>query len=311
MTTQHPGERTVPVERLRLGDHACMGPTDVAGGGGRDGGGESPWKVFTAYTRTSLARGEKVLLVMDPDDLTDDEVVALLDRGSGQVVAARAGGQLSLKRNTEIYAPDGRFLEQRTIDTYAAEVDRACDEGWSGLRIAADMSWAPRINLGHDRLLDYEASVAPLFADPLFTAICWYDRQRFDDDFTARVGKVHPLLVMEQLDSLEVTEPPDGGRISGTAELSTRTEFVEALREALERRDDSGPSDFVLDLRDLCFMEAHCAWQLISLASSLQAGSKVTVRCGELLGLVLEQLGAGEVPQLVVSVEGDEEKGAG
>ncbi|WP_327729887.1 MEDS domain-containing protein [Streptomyces sp. NBC_00487] len=299
MTTQHPAERAVPVERLRLGDHACMGPEGVEG--------ESPWKVFTAFTRTSLARGEKVLLVMDPDDLSDDEVVALLDRGSGQVVAARADGQLSLKRNTEIYVPDGRFQEQRTIDTYASEVDRARDEGWAGLRVTADMSWAPRTHLGHDRLLDYEASVAPLFADPLFTAICWYDRRRFDDDLTAAVGKVHPLRVMERLDSLEATGTPDGGRLAGTAELSTRTEFVEALREALEHRDDSGPSHFVLDLRDLCFMEAHCAWQLISLAASLPAGSEVTVRCGELLGLVLGQLGAGEVPQLVVSVEGDED----
>jgi hypothetical protein len=165
------------------------------------------------------------------------------------------------------------------------------------------------MNLGHDRLLDYEASVAPLFADPLFTAICWYDRRHFDDDLTARVGKVHPLRVMERLDALEVTETPDGGRIAGTAELSTRTEFVEALREALERRDDAGPSRLVLDLRDLCFMEAHCAWQLISLAASLPAGSEVTVRCGELLGLVLEQLGADEVPQLLVRVETEGDEG--
>ncbi|MGW0843151.1 MEDS domain-containing protein [Streptomyces sp. NPDC002787] len=303
MTSQHPAERTVPVERLRLGDHACMGPGDI------EGAGDSPWKVFTAYTRTSLARGEKILLVTDPDDLTDDEVVALLDGGSGQVVAARAGGQLSLKRNTEIYVPDGRFQEERTMDAYASEVVRARDEGWAGLRIAADMSWAPRVNLDHDRLVDYEASVAPLFTDPLFTAICWYDRQRFDDDLTARVDRVHPLRVMERLDSLEATETPDGGRIAGTAELSTRTAFVEALREALERRDDSGPSHLVLDLRDLCFMEAHCAWQLISLAASLPSGSEVTVRCGELLGLVLDQLGAGEVPQLVVSVEAEGEEG--
>ncbi|TQE31628.1 hypothetical protein Sipo8835_22145 [Streptomyces ipomoeae] len=299
MTTERPAKRTVPVERLRLGDHACMGPVDVDG--------ESPWKVFTAYTRTSLARREKVLLVMDPDDLSDDEVVALLDRGSGQVVAARESGQLSVRRNTEVYVPDGRFQEQRTLDTYRGELDRAHDDGWSGLRVTADMGWAPRINLAQDRLLDYEASVAPLFANPLFTAICWYDRQRFDDGMAASAAKVHPLRVMERLDSLEITETPEGGRIVGTAELSTRTEFVEALRAALERRDDSGPRRLVLDLRDLCFMEAHCAWQLISLASSLPTGSEVTVRCGELLGLVLEQLGAREVPQLVVSVEEEPE----
>lgn len=301
MSSERSAERrTVSAEGLRLGDHACMEPADV--------GGQSPWKVFTAYTRTSLARREKVLLVMDPDDLTDDEVVALLDQGSGQAVAARDSGQLALKRNTEMYVPDGRFDKRRTIDAYGAEVNGAYSEGWSGLRIAADMSWAPRVHLDQERLLDYEASVAPLFADPLFTAICWYDRQRFGDDLAAGIAKVHPLRVMERLDALEVTGTPDGGRIAGTAELSTRTEFVEALREALERRDDSGPSHFVLDLRDLCFMEAHCAWQLISLAASLPPGSDVTVRCGELLGLVLEQLGAGEVPQLVVSVEGDEEE---
>ncbi|MGW0709884.1 MEDS domain-containing protein [Streptomyces sp. NPDC002643] len=295
MTTEHRVERTVPVERLRLGDHACMGPADVDG--------ESPWKVFTAYTRTSLARREKVLLVMDPDDLSDDEVVALLDRGSGQVAAAQAEGQFAVRRNTEVYVPDGRFREERTIDTYRSEVERAHDEGWSGLSVTADMSWAPRMNLGQDRLLDYEASVAPLFADPLFTAICWYDRRRFGDEMASGIAKAHPLRVMDRLDSLEVVETPAGGRIAGTAELSTRAEFIEALRAALDRRDDAGPRRLVLDLRDLCFMEAHCAWQLISLASSLPPGSEVTVRCGELLALVLEQLGAEEVPQLVVSVE--------
>ncbi|MCL6732853.1 MEDS domain-containing protein [Streptomyces neyagawaensis] len=299
MSSERSAERrTVSVDGLRLGDHACMATADVAG--------ESPWKVFTAYTRTSLARREKVLLVLDPDDLTDDEVVTLLDGGSGWAVAARDRGQLAVKRNTEIYVPDGRFEEKRTIDAYGTEVGRSHAEGWSGLRIAADMSWAPRVRLDHERLLDYEASVAPLFADPLFTAICWYDRRRFDDDLTARVAQAHPLRVVERLDSPAVTGTPESGRIVETAEVGTRTDFVEALCEALDRGDDSGPGHFVLDLRDLCFMEAHCAWQLISLAASLPPGSDVTVRCGELLALVLEQLGAAEVPQLVVRVEGEE-----
>lgn len=289
-------DRTVPVERLQLGDHACMSLHDT----------DSPWKVFTAYTRTSLARREKVLLVMNPDDMNDDDVVALLDGGSGQVAAARDHGQLSLKRNTEMYIPDGRFREDRTIELYTEEVNRSYSEGWAGLRLTADMSWAPKIGLDHERLLDYEASVAPLFADPLFTAICWYDQERFGDGLLQDMAKVHPLRVLENLDAIDATETPGGSRISGSAELGSRTEFVETLRQALDRRDTPGPARFVLDLRDLCFMEAHCAWQLISLAGSLPDGSEVTVRCGELLGLVLRQLGADDVPQLVLSVEEDE-----
>ncbi|KUN29079.1 hypothetical protein AQJ23_07625 [Streptomyces antibioticus] len=297
-TTEHPDPpgRTVPVERLKMGDHACMALR----------GSEPPWKVFTAYTRTSLARGEKVLLVMDPDDLADDDVVSLLDDGDGRVTEARHSGQLALKRNTEMYVPDGRFREDRTIGLYTDEVDRAQSEGWAGLRLTADMSWAPRVGIDHDRLLDYEASVAPLFADPLFTAICWYDRERFGDRLLHDMGKVHPLRVMENLAELEVTPTADGGRIAGSAGLDTRTQFVEALRDALSRGNSSGPVRHVLDLRDLCFMEAHCAWQLISLAGSLPPGSEVTVRCGELLGMVLRQLGADGVPQLVIGVEVDE-----
>lgn len=294
--TETTSDRTVPVEQLKLGDHACMSARDT----------DSPWKVFTAYTRTSLARREKVLLVMNPDDMNDDDVVALLDGGSGHVAAARNSGQLSLKRNTEMYIPDGRFREDRTIELYTQEVNRSYSEGWAGLRLTADMSWAPRIGLDHDRLLDYEASVAPLFADPLFTAICWYDQERFGDGLLSDMTKVHPLRVLENLDSIDAGATQDGSRVSGSAELGTRAEFIESLREALDRQDTTGPARFVLDLRDLCFMEAHCAWQLISLAGSLPDGSEVTVRCGELLGLVLRQLGADEVPQLALSVEEDE-----
>ncbi|WP_328871163.1 MEDS domain-containing protein [Streptomyces sp. NBC_00287] len=261
-------ERTVPVERLQLGDHACL----------EVGDGESSWAVFTAYTRTSLARQEKVLLVMDPDDLQDDEVVALLDRGGIEATKAHTNGQLSLKRTPQMYLPDGRFQKERTIEAYRTEVERAHHEGWAGLRVAADMSWAPKAGLDEHILLDYEASVAPLFADPLFTAICWYDRQRFGRTLLDDMARVHPL---------RVTEAP-----------GARTDFVAILREALTRQD----THTVLDLRDLCFMEASCAWQLITLAGSLPPDSEVTVRCGELLALVLRQLGADGVPQLVLEV---------
>ncbi|MFF3345371.1 MEDS domain-containing protein [Streptomyces sp. NPDC002779] len=264
-------ERTVPVERLRLGDHACLEAED----------GESAWAVFTAYTRTSLARREKVLLVLDPDDLQDDEVVALLDQdGTGAAEAARSRGQLSLKRTPQMYLPDGGFHQERTIEAYRAEVEAAHAEGWAGLRVAADMGWAAQAGVDGGSLLDYEASVAPLFADPLFTAICWYDRRRFGETLLDGMARTHPL---------RVTESP-----------GTRTDYVEVLREAVSRQHPTGPARIALDLRDLCFMEAHCAWQLIGLAGSLPPGSEVTVRCGELLALLLRQLGADQAPQLVL-----------
>ncbi|UMP06781.1 MEDS domain-containing protein [Amycolatopsis sp. EV170708-02-1] len=285
--------QTVPVERLRPGDHSCLAFADV----------EARWQVLTTYTRTGLARGEKVLLILDPDDLGDDDVVAHMDCGSGHVEAARDSGQLVLERNTSVYLPDGRFDKDRQVATYAAVAESCKREGWPWLRGAADMSWALKPGVDFDEVVAYEAFFEPMLADSRLSAICWYDQRQFSDHMVAAVGAVHPIQVMERLDAVHVTRFPNGRRIAGSAELSTRAEFVEALRETLKQRDALASFHFELDLTDLCFMEAYCAGQLISFAAALPEGSKVTVRCGPMLELVLRSLGSDAVSQLRLSVQ--------
>ncbi|MBP2329416.1 hypothetical protein JOF56_009801 [Kibdelosporangium banguiense] len=264
---------------------------------------EARWQVLTAYTRTGLVRGEKVLLVLGHSDLSDDDAVARMDDGSGHVESARDSGQLMITRNTSFYMPDGSFDKERQLETARTECDRAYREGWPGIRVAADMNWALEPGVDSEEVVDYEASLEPLFADSRYVAICWYDQRRFSDYTVGAMRAVHPLQVMERLDAVDVTQTRDGTRIAGSAELSTRGEFTEALREALKQQPDThAPFHFELDLTDLTFMEAHCAWQLISFATSLPEGSKVTVRCGSLLELVLRGLGSADVPQLQLNV---------
>ena len=284
--------RTVPVERLRLGDHSYMAFTDV----------EARWQVLTTYTRTGLARGEKVLLLLDPSDLSDDDAVARMDRGSGHVEAARDSGQLVIERNTSVYLPDGHFDKERQVEMYAAELDRVRLEGWPGLRVAGDMSWALRPGVDLDEVVNYEASFEPMFADRRLSALCWYDQRQFSEHMVAAMGRVHPIQVMDRLDAVKVTRFPNGRRITGFAELSTSEEFIETLREALKQPDAGAPFHIELDLTDLSFMEAYCAAQLISFAATLPEGSKVTIRCGPVLELVLRGLGSDAVPQVELSV---------
>lgn len=287
--------RSVPVERLRPGDHACM----------RSSGRDAQWQVLTAYTRTSVARGEKVIIVMNPDDLGDEDAVAALDRGTGRMAAARDSGQLVLRRSTDVYLPDGRFAKERQLAAYADEVERACREGWSGMRLAADTAWSLCAGVGSEQLVDYEAALGPLFAAHRFTAICWYDQERFSDALVTSVHEVHPVQCMDRVGGIEARRTPAGERIAGSAEPGSRADFMAALRAALECQTVHRPFRLELDMTDLCFMEAHCARQLVDFASQLPAGRQVTVRCGPLVELVLRQPGADDVPQLVLSVEGE------
>jgi hypothetical protein len=265
---------------------------------------EARWEVLAAHTRTGLTRGEKVLLVLDPSDLSDGDALARLDDGTGQAEASWKSGQLVLGRNTPFYLPDGKFDKDRQITGLAAELQQVQNDGYPGLRAAADMSWASRAGVADDVLVDYEIALEPLFepllADSRFATICWYDRSRFSDHLVATMRKVHPLQIMEHLDALEVTPGPDGVRIAGSAGADNRAEVTDALREA---RDV--PLRFDIDLTDLVYMEAHCAQQLIDFAMALPDGHEVVVRCGLMHEMALQALGSDDIPQLQLRVDED------
>jgi hypothetical protein len=291
----HAQGRTVPVERLRPGDHACLDFTDV----------EARWEVLTVYTKSGLARGEKVMVVLDPHDLGDDDALARLDGGGGRARQASSTGQLVIGRTTDVYIPDGRLDSKRQVAAYGAALAQTRQEGYTGLRVGGDAAFAPQAGIDDDQLADYEMSVGPLFADRDLTALCWYDRKQFSEHVVATTRKIHPLRVMEQLGALEVTRSPEGGRIAGTADADTRAEFTEALDELLRQQPALPGLRYELDLTDLCYIESHCAWQLIEFAAGLPDDHLLIVRCGPTLEMALRGIGADDEPRLRLLVADD------
>jgi hypothetical protein len=263
--------------------------------------GDSRWEVLAAHARTGLARGEKVMFILDPDDLTDDDAVARLDGGAGQATDAWRSGRLELGRSTPFYLPDGRFDRDRQIRCVLAEVERCRNEGYPGLRAAAGMSWAARAGIDEDVLVGYERSLEPLFepllADPRLVTICYYDRRLFSDRLVATMRKIHPLQVMEHLDAFEVSPASAGMRLAGSAELDDGPGFSHALYEARDALR------LEIDLGDVVYMEAAFAQQLIDFAAALPAEHEVVVRCGLMHEMALQALGSDDVPQLVLRVD--------
>lgn len=294
-------DRRIPVEHLRPGDHSCMDVVDV----------EDRWDVLTAFAQLGLARGEKVMLILDPDDLNDDDVVARLDGGAGHAGAAREHGQLIVARNTPLYFPDGHFDADQQRAAYAAATEQAVNDGYRALRVTISMAWSPRAGWSDERLMAWEGSVAELFASSPFVALCWYERERFSERMLVGARRIHPVQVMGRLGSLAVTRHPGRTRIAGSAELATRAEFGRILGEALARRPEHGPLHLELDLTDMCYTDAHCAWMLIDLGASLRPGDRLVIRCTRTLEMVLRGLGADGVPQLHLIVQTGVEGTAG
>ncbi len=108
--------------------------------------------------------------------------------------AAFARGQLAFHTAQETYLPDGRFDPDRMLALLRTETEQALADGFVGLRITGEMTWAPRGTPGSEFLPQYEARVNEFLPDLPFTGLCQYDRRQFGPEVLLDMLWTHPLV---------------------------------------------------------------------------------------------------------------------
>ncbi|MFG2501885.1 MEDS domain-containing protein [Streptomyces sp. NPDC048441] len=277
--------RAVSVTRMNSGDHACLGFDDE----------ESRWELRAAYADIGLSRGERVVFFTDP--ATTPAIAAEHLSASGFPLGpALMDGRLSVVNEVPGYDPVTGFDPAERARTWVEMTDQARHQGFAGLRAVGDMCWAAEPDVDQDLLVEYESGLTPLFAEIGFTAICEYDRRKFDDGLIGRIHVAHPKRVLHRLGALDISRTGTVLRIAGDVDLATREEFDSALAHAL-----TGPGrPRVLDLSELCFMDVHGASRLVRLARGLPRDQVLMVRCHPVQDKVIRLCGAADVPQLVL-----------
>ncbi|WP_030607683.1 MEDS domain-containing protein [Streptomyces sclerotialus] len=277
--------RAVSVTSMTSGDHACLGFDDDA----------SRWELRAAYTEIGLTRGEQVILFTDPVT-TPSAAVACLRAGGLRGGTALTNGQLVVYNESPGFDAAVGFVPGKRARLWMELTMRARLQGFAGIRIMADMGWAAGSGTNHDLLVEYERGLSPLFADIGFTAICEYDRRKYDDGLLSRVLRAHPKKVLPRLGALDVTRAGTALQVAGDADVNTRAEFGSAISDAL-----AGPGrPSVIDLTELCFMDVHSASLVVRLASRLPGDQSLEVRCRPAQAKVIRLCGVAKVPQLIV-----------
>ena len=260
------------LDRLRLGDHACVVFDDDA-------------------TRLTALRRWFDAGLRDDHRILYHGPAAYL----GPRAAAAAGrGQLRMATPESSYLAGGRFDPEATIAGWRHESATARADGYRGLRAAGDMSWGARPMPGGDRLAWYEANVSRVFADGAAMAVCLYDRRLFTDADLRRVCWAHPATVeAEPAPLLRATRTgtPPGIRLEGEAGTANR----HALRTLLESLTEDTPAgageQLVVDIGGLTFLDAAAARILLRAAAADAARLRV-VGCSPAMQRLLHFNGA-------------------
>ncbi len=155
------------------------------------------WRAVTIpFIAIGLQRRERCICVLS--DQSADMVRAHLGQKGVDVASVERSGQLIIAYGPEAYTTEMSFEPERIIDLAIARTEEAIREGYSGLRVIGDMTWAVRDYPGLDKLLEYEARLnRELFPKYPCLGICQYDRRKFSSKLIKGVIMTHPLLVKE------------------------------------------------------------------------------------------------------------------
>lgn len=148
---------------------------------------------LSAYLRQGLAAGERVLWIVDAP--TVRETRSYLRHAGAAIRDAEQRGQLIFLTCDQTYLREGAFDPHRMVALLRQETQRALDDGFTGLRVTGEMTWAQVGPPGSERLIEFEELLTAFFPGTACTGLCQYDARRFPPETLRDVRRTHPIVI--------------------------------------------------------------------------------------------------------------------
>jgi anti-anti-sigma regulatory factor len=276
-------DASAQITELKADDHACL----------TFGEAEELFDLTAAFVRDGLAGGLKVMWLSEAGP--GSAVAELARRGIGVEQAMAAGQMTAAECEGRILAATA-FSADTAIGWLTRQLKSCREQGFPGLRIAVDMSWALRPVAGVEQLPQFEEGVAAALSGTSASVLCQYDRERFDPVTLASVAGFHTRSVAAATyhadGVLRICRQyaPPGIRIAGEIDYQAEEPLALALAEAVRLE-----SDMVINMTRLTFIDAPCAKMIADAARTLAGTRKVVLQCGPEVAASFGRLGVTEI----------------
>lgn len=193
------------------------------------------------------------------DGLAAGERVAFIgDQGASGAVAKRLSELAGNTDKLEVWLLGDAYPGSDSIDPafqvarYAALVDEALSQGFTGLRIVAEATPLVTDPVRRSRFVDYEMAIEEFMATHRFSAMCAYRSDVLGSSAVAELASVHPLA-SQGATTVQLFRHSDGALgLAGEIDLANDDIFegvLHRLRPAPNR-------PLIIDVSNLVFMDA-------------------------------------------------------
>lgn len=278
-------DASVQVTELVAEDHACL----------TFGEAEELFDLTAAFVRDGLAAGLKVVWLsgagrgMGAGELARRGIAVEPAVAKGQMTTAGWEGRLLSGQAFRVAA---------AVDWLEAELDTCRKDGFPGLRVALDMSWALRPVAGVEELPRFEEGIAAALTGSTAAVLCTYDRERFDPVTLASVAGFHTRSVAaatyhaDALLRICRQYAPPGVRIAGELDFQAAEPLALALAEAVRLEGET-----TVNMAPMTFIDARSMMMVADAARTIASLSRtVTLRCLPEVRAGFVRLGLDSVP---------------
>lgn len=151
------------------------------------------FSVVAPFIKFGLEGGDKCLYVADEN--TVDTVVSALSEFIPDLEDHMSAGRFVIVEKEDAYFEPGYFSPELMIEAIRRKTEETKQQGYTSLRIAAEMSWALLGGPGVERLMEYESIVNHLYEELDVSAICLYNKTRFTPEMIRHVILTHPIVI--------------------------------------------------------------------------------------------------------------------
>jgi MEDS: MEthanogen/methylotroph, DcmR Sensory domain len=155
---------------------------------------DEEYRVLLPFIKEGLERGDRAIHVVNPQQ-RDEHVRRLASAGIDSAVAELTG-QLEIKINTEAYLRDGKFDQDRMLETFEQLGSGNAPGRFPLSRIVCRMDWVVGDKSRLENVIEFESRANDVWSRHDDAVICTYHLSQFRGDAVIDILRTHPLVII-------------------------------------------------------------------------------------------------------------------